>query len=82
VLVDEHHQPRLADFGLSVMSERSLSRDETVSHTEGAIRWMAPELLDPEPFQLEHRQRTRASDMYSFGCLCLEVHHCLLIYFL
>jgi serine/threonine protein kinase len=37
----------------------------------GSLYWMAPELLDPDC--LENKFRTPASDVYAFGCVCLEV---------
>lgn len=37
------------------------------------VRWMAPELLDPEAFGLKESRRTTASDIYAFACVGLEV---------
>ena len=42
-------------------------------HGGGAVRWTAPELFDPETFGLESRRATFKSDVYAFGCLCVEV---------
>ncbi|KAJ7263103.1 kinase-like domain-containing protein [Mycena rebaudengoi] len=70
VLVDDDGQARLADFGLAFFADataRSTTRD-------GARRWMAPELLRPECVGLSTFQRTTASDIYSFACLCLELY--------
>jgi hypothetical protein len=36
------------------------------------MRWMAPELIDPDRFGLPFR-RTTATDVYAFACVCLEV---------
>jgi hypothetical protein len=33
---------------------------------------MAPELIDPDRFGYKFA-RTKASDIYAFGCVCLEV---------
>jgi serine/threonine protein kinase len=66
VLVDSGHHPRLADFGLGTISEAT-----TGSHTAkggGSIRWMAPELLRAEG----DFQRTLPTDVYSYGCICVE----------
>jgi hypothetical protein len=54
------------------------------------VRWMAAELLYPEAIGLPRFQRTFATDVYAFACLCLEVsarklmdvrscasHHCI-----
>jgi serine/threonine protein kinase len=57
--------PLLADFGLT-----SHVATETATGCAGTIRWQAPELLESED-----ARRSLASDMYSFGCLCLEVRH-------
>ncbi|TCD69553.1 hypothetical protein EIP91_007177 [Steccherinum ochraceum] len=43
-------------------------------HGGGAIRWQAPELIDPEEFGLSSSRPTFASDMYSFACICVELH--------
>ena len=34
---------------------------------------MAPELIDPAMFGLAKFRRTRATDIYSFACVCVEV---------
>ncbi|KAJ6554031.1 kinase-like domain-containing protein, partial [Mycena vulgaris] len=36
-------------------------------------RWMAPELIDPKRFGLRF-VRTPATDVYAFGCVCLELY--------
>ncbi|KAJ7850880.1 hypothetical protein B0H14DRAFT_2355504 [Mycena olivaceomarginata] len=58
---------QLAGFGLAIVTDATLG---TTSTTQcGSSRWMAPELLD---YQLEFK-RTKASDVYAFACLCIEV---------
>jgi serine/threonine protein kinase len=69
ILVDNDHHPRLADFGLGSIAESTAG-----SHTSkggGSIRWMAPELLRAEG----DFQRTLPTDVYSYGCVCVEVRH-------
>lgn len=39
----------------------------------GALAWMAPELLDPEAYGISFSKPTRASDIYAFGCVSVEV---------
>ncbi|KAJ7144136.1 hypothetical protein C8R44DRAFT_553241, partial [Mycena epipterygia] len=39
----------------------------------GSVRWMAPETLNPSACGLQSFARTPASDIYAFGCVCLEV---------
>jgi serine/threonine protein kinase len=60
----------LSDFGLTAFA----GPDVTVASTteRGARRWMAPELLSPEQFNMEFK-RTRESDIYTFACICCEV---------
>ncbi|KAG8791136.1 hypothetical protein FRC12_010073 [Ceratobasidium sp. 428] len=55
---------RLVDFGLAKLCEQSLG----VSYNESAIgtsRWMAPELMDPDPSNKS--PTTCASDVYALG---------------
>jgi serine/threonine protein kinase len=69
ILVDNDHHPRLADFGLGSIAESTAG-----SHTSkggGSIRWMVPELLRAEG----DFQRTLPTDVYSYGCVCVEVRH-------
>jgi serine/threonine protein kinase len=60
----------LTDFGLSTFVDQETASSSTHA---GSLRWMAPELIYPEKFGLDKFTRTPASDMYSFGCVCLEV---------
>lgn len=71
ILVDDEWHIRLADFGLSNYTEATLATNTSNQH--GAKRWMAPELLNPELFDVKRFQRTLQSDIYSFACICLEV---------
>ncbi|KAJ7145907.1 kinase-like domain-containing protein [Mycena epipterygia] len=67
ILVTRDWSACLTDFGLSLYSDlsgRSTSRG-------GSVRWMAPELIAPEEFNVSFR-RTSCSDIYAFGCLCVE----------
>jgi serine/threonine protein kinase len=59
------------DFGLTVFADKTGSFDGTFE--VGAQPWMAPELLDPQKMGLESFQRTFASDIYAFACVCVEV---------
>ncbi|EIN06225.1 kinase-like protein, partial [Punctularia strigosozonata HHB-11173 SS5] len=66
VLIDAAEHAQLADFGLSLMSDGA---EFSVSSTVGSLRWAAPELV-----QVQHITRNFATDVYAFGCTCLEVH--------
>ncbi|KAF8177072.1 kinase-like domain-containing protein [Mycena galopus ATCC 62051] len=70
ILLDDHGHIRLTDFGLAVFADGPLAP----TNRGGSTRWMAPELLDPESYGLEVFQRTFASDIYSFACVCLELY--------
>lgn len=66
VLIDERHNVRLADYGLS--SVVSMCGELFQSYHCGALRWTAPELIDDDDQELGH-----ASDIYAFGCIMLHV---------
>ncbi|KAG1859313.1 kinase-like domain-containing protein [Suillus subalutaceus] len=74
VLIDEDGNALLADFGLS----RLLADHETSffqSHGPGAIRWAAPEIipLNPDTPNGEVSKPNKESDIYSFGCIMMQV---------
>ncbi|TCD66727.1 hypothetical protein EIP91_001020 [Steccherinum ochraceum] len=68
ILIDEFLHPRLADFGLSILADaytRTLG-----SHSGGvAVRWSSPELLGGVILRPNF-----ASDIYAFGCTCIELY--------
>ncbi|KAJ7936978.1 kinase-like domain-containing protein [Mycena leptocephala] len=68
VLIDNREHAQLADFGLAIVTDAT--RGTTSTKQSGSLRWMAPELLD---YQLEFK-RTKASDVYAFACLCIEIY--------
>jgi len=68
VLIDDREHAQLADFGLAIVTDATLGATSTTQR--GSLRWMAPELLD---YQLEFK-RTKASDVYAFACLCIEIY--------
>ena len=71
MLLDADYTARLTDFGYASLVgnipeaytylQRSTARP-------GALRWIAPEQVDPE----ETFSRTTKSDIYSFGCIALQ----------
>ena len=88
ILVNKNRRACIADFGLSTItgvtnraagvSQASLiSNDTLVSFTGGGTRrWMSPELLHPERFEipeLEDNRPTRQSDCYALGMVIYEV---------
>ncbi|KAG1805817.1 kinase-like domain-containing protein [Suillus subaureus] len=69
VLVAADGSPRLADFGISNIMVQS---NPTFSYHTGAIRWVAPELLDlPEDQPIQCA--TKSSDIYALGGIMLQV---------
>lgn len=72
ILVDERGAIRLADFGLSLLSDGT-AYNYGSHHGGGAVHFTAPELIDPEEFGLETSRPTFCSDIYAFGCICIEV---------
>ncbi|KAJ7224696.1 kinase-like domain-containing protein [Mycena pura] len=70
ILVDDSWHVRLADFGLAFFNDSAITR---TSNRRGSLRWMAPELLSPEFFELRF-QRTQETDTYAFACVCIEIY--------
>ncbi|KAJ7772980.1 hypothetical protein DFH07DRAFT_148774 [Mycena maculata] len=71
ILINQDWNACLADFGLSSFSNTTTSMH--TSNRSGSIYWMAPELITPERFGLKFA-RTPASDVYAFGCVCIELY--------
>ncbi|KAF8839153.1 kinase-like protein [Paxillus ammoniavirescens] len=78
VLIDGNGRACISDFGLSVLlAELGESTYTKSRHAGGALRWIAPELLDDEVPEDEddplHLLPTPQSDVYSFGMVILQV---------
>jgi serine/threonine protein kinase len=66
--MDDGGLPKLADFGLARLSRTHSSTMPIFTGTgKGSTRWTAPELF------INDGQVTTQSDVWAFGCLCLEV---------
>jgi serine/threonine protein kinase len=72
VLVDGSGNLRLADFGLSVIAAESGNLTFGSLQT-GSTRWMAPESLDYHDEPEAPLKPTKEGDIYSFGCVMLQV---------
>ncbi|KAJ7233312.1 kinase-like domain-containing protein [Mycena rebaudengoi] len=72
ILINDKWSACLADFGLTSLSDATAAT--TSSNRAGSVRWMAPELLAPDRFGHLEFSRTPASDIYAFGCVCLELY--------
>ncbi|KAI0783283.1 kinase-like domain-containing protein, partial [Abortiporus biennis] len=66
ILVDDDLHIRLSDFGLALVIDPS-STSYTCSYLGGSARWLAPEVL-------KETQPSFQSDIYAFGCVCVEIY--------
>jgi len=69
ILIDDRCHVRIADFGLTGFCVEA--SDDVSDHSDyggGTIRYTAPEIFASE------QRPSFASDVYSFACVCLEVH--------
>ncbi len=70
MLVGSDETVFLGDLGFSVIAD--VGNSYTESCEAKACAWVAPELLEV-PLTKDPVRPTFASDMYSFGCMCVEV---------
>ena len=74
VLIDGAGHVRLADFGLlTIISDTTNLVSSSSFGQGGTVRWMSPELFDPEKFGLDDSRLTKYSDCYALGMLIYEV---------
>ncbi|KAJ6461557.1 kinase-like domain-containing protein [Mycena vitilis] len=71
ILVNDVGRACLTDFGLTILTDATVTQTPNAA---GSVRWMAPETLDPRAWGLTDARRTPASDIYAFGCVCLELY--------
>ncbi|KAF9068272.1 kinase-like domain-containing protein [Rhodocollybia butyracea] len=62
----------LADFGLSVLDTQSMNPTQTAS-TQGSLRWLAPEFINPPSFAVAGAGMLIPRDIYAFGCTVVEI---------
>ncbi|KAH7923893.1 kinase-like protein [Leucogyrophana mollusca] len=74
VLITSSPRACIADFGLSIIAEDSNIHFTVTatSNAQGSTPWMAPELFDH--INPERRRKSRASDVYAFGCVGYEIY--------
>lgn len=71
--MSDHRKAQLCDFGLATAVQEAVEEEE--AHTglttnvgfTGSIRWCSPEIMAGD-------KKTRENDMWSWGCLVLEVY--------
>ena len=74
ILIDQNGDARLADFGLlTVISDPTIFTASSSIVAHGTTRWMSPELLHPDIFDLRDSRPTERSDCYAFGMVIYEV---------
>ncbi|KAG6854562.1 hypothetical protein C0991_004898 [Blastosporella zonata] len=64
ILADNDWHAVLSDFGLTVFGDATVATHSSNPH--GSVRWMAPELLNPEIFDMERFIKTQARDETEF----------------
>ncbi|KAG6825604.1 hypothetical protein H0H92_003088, partial [Tricholoma furcatifolium] len=70
ILIDSAGRTRLADFGISAISDSTIvawTSQSSGASKGGSVRWQAPELFDLE--NGEAVKNSAASDVYAWGCL-------------
>ncbi|EMD39722.1 hypothetical protein CERSUDRAFT_46015, partial [Gelatoporia subvermispora B] len=71
ILVNNSRNACIGDFGLAAMHYSSqLTRKSLMA---GSVRWMSPELIDPEGHGLEKCEPTPASDIYALAMVFWEL---------
>ncbi|KAF9646874.1 kinase-like protein [Thelephora ganbajun] len=74
ILINKHGHACLADFGLiAIVSDPACSTTLTSSTSAGTIRWMSPELLDPDQFGSKDGRPIKESDCYASGMVTYEI---------
>jgi len=75
ILINNELRACLADFGLAriMFDPKSGFATVTASSSVGTIRWMAPELLDPDRFGMEDGNPTKCTDIYALAMVVLQV---------
>ncbi|KAG2359809.1 kinase-like domain-containing protein [Suillus spraguei] len=75
VLMDESGRACLADYGLALIVASSTDMQTSTTQSVGsssAARWAAPELFSSDEDETEV-QPTKSSDVYSLGCIMLQI---------
>ena len=72
ILIDQTGNALLADFGLLTISDPANPLSSGSHMQGGTARWMAPELIDPQQFELENSRPTKHSDCYALGMVIYE----------
>ena len=72
-MIDENHNARVADFGLSTIYQESQNEEpgepSGPGGSQGAVRWLAPEYIVGCTGGKKHKP----GDVYAWGCVVIEV---------
>ncbi|KAF7336061.1 Kinase-like protein [Mycena sanguinolenta] len=76
ILISDDGYACLSDFGLAttIADADSTVGVTSTSNRAGSSQWFAPELIHPTKFGCTKFVRTKASDVYAYGCVCLELY--------
>ncbi|KAF7336043.1 Kinase-like protein [Mycena sanguinolenta] len=76
ILISNDGNACLSDFGLATTIDDvdSTTGVTSTSGRAGSVKWFAPELIDPTKFGCSKFVRTKASDVYAYACVCLELY--------
>ncbi|KAJ7107522.1 kinase-like domain-containing protein, partial [Mycena epipterygia] len=77
ILILDDNSACLSDFGLATTISDAESTTAVLTSSAnqgGSVRWFSPELIEPTAFGCERFMRTPASDVYAYGCVCLELY--------
>ncbi|KAF9644146.1 kinase-like protein [Thelephora ganbajun] len=73
ILIDQAGNARLADFGLvAIIPDATNPMTQSSCTQGGTVRWMSPELIEPQQFGFEHSRPTKSSDCYALGMVIYE----------
>ncbi|KAG8923071.1 hypothetical protein FRC02_011428 [Tulasnella sp. 418] len=73
ILIAESGKAQITDYGMPRLEEISDAQASRPLSSTGAVRWMAPELVNPGLIGHETPQPTTATDTWSFGMVSYEV---------
>jgi serine/threonine protein kinase len=74
ILIDRTGHACLADFNLvTIAPDATGVRSSNTFAAGGSFRWMSPELLSPERFNLIDNRPTKSSNCYALGMVIYEV---------
>lgn len=65
---DTLHRAKIADFGLTIMGEKTDIRISTSRRETGTAGWKAPELYDHAD-----ARKNPPTDIFAYACVCFQV---------